>query len=404
MSVEIRVPVEDQWEELVLADARGFGFVPTEEEIARRRPIIDLERFRVAVDGGRIVGVAGSFALDVTVPGGASVPMSGVTWVSVSATHRRRGVLTRLLEACHADADERGEPVAMLFASEAGIYERFGYGMATHMREIVVDRRAAVFRPGLRPDPDAVRYVDHADALDHELKVFDRVRRMRAGEIGRADAFAAALHDGRGRPQGELSPAFHLHHRDGFAVYRIETHWGPIPAHRLDLVDLVAATPQAHLDLWNTVLGVDLVGRITARMMPIDEPLPYLLTNPRAVATTSLADGVWVNVRDVPISFAARIYGSADRLVVEADGTRWAIESAGPAATVADSAPASCRKVRTRPDLVTDHATLGALLMGGVAPTALAAGRRLEARSDEALRRADAFFVVQPAPHCSTMF
>jgi predicted acetyltransferase len=124
--------------------------------------------------------------------------------------------------------------------------------------------------------------------------------------------------------------------------------------------------------------------------------LPYLLTDPRALQTTALNDDLWVNVRDVAGCLSARRYSTADRVVIEVDGRRWLIDGSPDGAT--------CKKVRTRPDLVMGHASLGALLLGGVRPSALAAGRRLEARNSDTLRRADAFFVTSPAPHCQTHF
>ena len=146
------------------ADARGFGWIPTQQQIDERRPLIDLERFRIAADGGRIVGIVGSFAFDVTVPGGTTIPTSGVTWVAVAATHRRRGILTELMGRVHADAADRGDPVATLFASEGGIYERFGYGIASTMRFVDIDRPSARLRPDLPIDRDSVRYVEGDDA------------------------------------------------------------------------------------------------------------------------------------------------------------------------------------------------------------------------------------------------
>ena len=110
------------------------------------------------------------------------------------------------------------------------------------------------------------------------------------------------------------------------------------------------------------------------------------------VRTTDLNDCLWCNVRDVKACFGARTYGTDDDVVVEVDGARWRIGGGGVAS------------VRTRPDLVTDRAGLGALLLGGVAPTTLAAGRRLEPRSAEALRRADALFLTHPGPYSQTGF
>ena len=84
-----------------------------------------------AFDGDRIVGGAGAFTFDMSVPGGESVPAAGVTVVGVLPTHRRRGVLTALMRAQLDDCRARGEPVAYLWASEATIYGRFGYGLAS---------------------------------------------------------------------------------------------------------------------------------------------------------------------------------------------------------------------------------------------------------------------------------
>ncbi len=394
--IEYRVPTEAEWPEMMRADARGFGWAPTPELIEQRRPSVDLDRFRIAVDDGQIVAVAGAFAFDVTLPGGTTVPASGVTWVSVAATHRRRGVLTELMRRLDEQADERGEPVAALFASEGGIYRRFGYGIATSMRWVEIDRAAAVLHPGLPIDLDAVRYVEGDAARDHLAEVWERYRRTRAGEISRDTVWHDQTHQAREQPDNGLSPVFHLAHRDGYAAYRVRTNWNGRPSNRLELVEFVPVTEQAHLDLWATVLGVDLVGTIASKNLPSDEALPWLLTDVRPVGTTQLRDGMWAKVTDPAVAFGARTYGTDDRLVVEADGVRWAIEQAGD--------DVSCRRVRTRPDLVTDLPSLGALLFGGTRATALAAQRTLTARDARVLTRADAFFVVGRAPHCSTWF
>jgi predicted acetyltransferase len=358
---------------------------------------MELDRFLLAIDGGRIVGITGSYGFDVTLPGGATLPAAGVTWVSVQVTHRRQGLLRRLFEVQHRDIDERGEPIAMLTASEGTIYERFGYGIATHQRLVTLDRREATIRPELRPAPGAVRYVDHDDAIAHVIDVWDRYRLTRAGEISRTPAWQELLLHRRRRASGEQSEGFHLHHADGYASYRVtQAANDGLPAHQVEVVEFIACTPVAHLALWTTLLDLDLMGPYTTRKLALDDPLPYLLTNHRAVRTQSLLDNVWLCPRDVGVAFGARTYGTTDRLVVEADGQRWAIDGSPDGAT--------CRKVRTRPDLTTTTAGLGALLLGGVRPSVLAAGRRLEARDASALRRADAFFAADRLPFCQTGF
>ena len=131
-------------------------------------------------------------------------------------------------------------------------------------------------------------------------------------------------------------------------------------------------------------------------MLAVDDPLPYLLANGRTVSTTMMQDGVWANVRDIPVCFGARAYGTADRLVIEAGGRRYAIES--------DGTESACKVVRSPPDLVVDQASLGALLFGGVRTRTLVGAGRISARNEEVVRRADAFFVTGLAPFSQTFF
>jgi predicted acetyltransferase len=397
MPVTFRTAVESDWAAICYADGRAFGFAYPPEMVDKARTIHDVSRFELAFDGKEIVAIVGAFSLQVTVPGGGQLPMGGLTWVSTAATHRRQGLLTKLVARTLADVDRRGEPVAMLGASEGGIYERYGFGVATQVRVTAIDRRFAQIRPEFQPRPGTVRFVDGDEALNHITEVWARFHRTRVGEVDRSPAWHRFLLDHDAAPQGSYSPAMYLAHRDGYASYRIEEQWNDgRPAHNLRLVELIATTSDAHVALWHTLLGIDLVGPILSRQVPIDDPLPYLLTNPRALQTMGLNDGVWVNVRNVATCCAARTYGTDDRLVVEVDGSRWRIDGGPDGAT--------CGRVRTRADLVMDRASIGALLLGGVRPSALAAGRRLVARTTDALRRADAFFVTAPAPHCQTMF
>src|ERR1700712_2989743 len=173
MGIEIRTPGTDDAVAMFAADARSFGSWFTPEEVEAPLPTMDLGRFRIALDGAAIVGAIGSYGFDVPLPGGTTVPMGGVTWVAVAATHRRQGLLRRLVAACHEDIDARGEPVAMLTASESGIYERFGYGAAAKVWVTSIDRRRAQLRPELDVEVGSVRYVDGDDAGDHVARLWE---------------------------------------------------------------------------------------------------------------------------------------------------------------------------------------------------------------------------------------
>jgi predicted acetyltransferase len=385
--IEIRTPTAEDWPAMVRADGRAFSISYSAEDIERIRTMVDLDRFRVAFEGSAVVAVAGSYEFDMTVPGGRAIPTGGVTWVSVAVSHRRQGLLRRLMDAVHDDIDARGEPLAALTASEGGIYERFGYGIASRTRISRLDRRFVQLRPEHVPAPGTVRMVDPLQSLEEIAAVWDRYRLTRPGEISQPESWwrvhAAELGDA----------AIHVLHADGYACWTSTPHWDDgHPAHELTVVVLAAVTPAAHRALWHTVLSTDLAGPIRSRRVVLDDPLPWLLTNQRALRTTDLNDGVWCNVRDVVGCFGARTYGTDDELVVEAEGRRWKIGGGGVART------------RSRPDLVAAPSSLGALLLGGEVPTTLAAGGRVEARNAEALRRADALFVTHPGPSCQIGF
>jgi predicted acetyltransferase len=397
MPITLRTAIDSDWPMICHVDGRAFGSHFSEEDVKAVRTVHEISRFELALDGKEIVGVSAAYSMSVTVPGGGQLPMGGLTWVSTATTHRRQGVLATLMARTLADVDRRNEPVAMLTASEGAIYERYGFGVATQVRVTTVDRRLTQLRPEFRPKAGAVRFLEGDAAVAHATEVWPRFQRTRAGEMARDAAWHKLNFDMWAKPNGSYTPALYLAHRDGYAVYRIDENWNDgQPAHAMRLLELAAVTADAHAALWHTLLGVDLVGSIVSRIVPIDDPLPYLLTNPRALQTTALNDGVWVNVRDVARCFSARTYGTSDRLIVDVDGTRWAIDG-GPDGGV-------CKRVRTRADVTTELASIGALLLGGVRPSTLAAGRRLTARNAETLRRADAFFVTGPAPHCQTPF
>ncbi len=397
MGIEIRTPTHDEWPAICRADDRISGGWETEERIEERRAVHDLSRFRIAVDGDRIVGIANSYGMEVTLPGGAIVPMGGVSWVSTATTHRRQGVMRSVLEAVHDDIDGRGEPIASLYASEGSIYEHLAYGIATRRRLTTIDPRRARFRGAYRCDPGAVRYLEGDDVVPAVSRIWDRYRRAQPGEAGRSSELQRYFAMVRGREQGGRTPVFYLAHADGYAAYRLEdTGAEGHPALTLHLVELAAVTPAAHAALWQTLLATDFVTEIRSPSVPADDPLPFLLEDQRAVATAEDTDGVWVNVRDISAAFGSRTYRTDDRIVVEVDGRRWAVDG-GPSG-------GSCRPVRTKPDLVTTHAWFSSLLYGGMLPSSLVAGRRMTARGDEVLTRADLFFATNRPPFCQEFY
>src|SRR4051812_5083429 len=149
---------------------------------------LDPEHQYWALDGDVPVGTAGTYDIRMRVRGG-ELPVAGVTLVGVHPSHRRRGILTQLMRRQLDDAHERGEPVAVLWASEAAIYGRFGYGMATTSIKLEADRDRMVFRPPDEPS-GRTRLVDEDESRALVPGIYARARVDRAGMLDRtADWF-----------------------------------------------------------------------------------------------------------------------------------------------------------------------------------------------------------------------
>lgn len=396
MPIEYRTPSPEDLDAIVTFDFRNFGDTVPEGIVEEIRADLDLERFLVAFDGEHVAGVAGSYAMDLTLPGQEAVPMSGVTWVSVSAAYRRQGIARRLMAGLDELADGYGEALLGLIASEGGIYERFGYGSSTRTRVTEIERHRAALSSHWDPEPVELGIAhDHFDTL---LGLYDRYRRSRVGEVSRS----AALH--RIMALDREKSIFAALHPDGYVVYEVEPRWNNgHPAHVLTVKELVAITPEAHLALWNLILSIDLVGTIRSiRTLSLDDPLATLLIDPRAVRTVELNDGLWLKVSDPLRCFGARSYRTDDRLVLGVvEGFEELLADATPTEVVAVDAAGAAHS-DDAPDVVLTRAALGPLLMGENAST-LALARRL--RADEAtVRRADAFFGSGVAAHCLTSF
>lgn len=351
-----------------------------------------------AFRGDMLVGTALSHAGRLAVPGGAVLPMAMVTAVGVRADQTRRGVLTALMRA---QLGGLPEPVATLRASEAVIYGRFGYGVATRGRTVRIDRRKAVFRPGA-PDGGSVRLLPLAEAMEFLPALYDRVSRQRPGWAARPAAWwvsvrswyadrkdalvLAAVHSG---PDGD----------DGFAVYEVHRDGD---RKRLGLEDLVAADERGWAALWRFLLGVDLVDEVEGAYRPLDEPVEELFVDRRAVATTGVEDETWLRLADVPAALAARRFGefaTAGPVVIE---VRDALLPANAGRYVLGDGPA--RPVTEPAELVMDVDVLGQLYLGDVAPSVLAATGRVEVAKADALVAADRLFAVDGSPWCGTFF
>ncbi|MHB8466178.1 MAG: GNAT family N-acetyltransferase [Acidimicrobiales bacterium] len=401
--VEVRLITEDEIPAYLEAERAGFHRNLRGGEADYYRAQIDPTRTYAAFDDGRVVGTARSFPTELTLPGAVTVGVAGVTNVTVTATHRRRGLLTEMMRQQLDELAGRGEPLAILIASEAPIYGRFGYGPATEHAWMSVDVPQVRFTTA--PTAGSVWRCTPTELFKEGPAVYDRFRLGQSGAIERPEWWwerrFVNLPPDFDPPKGER---FNVLHRDvegeadGFACYRIRGDWDyRVSNSVLEVDDLVAATDDAYIALWRHCTEVDWIKRVDAYNRPPVEPLPWMLADPRAAVQKARADLVWVRLVDVIVALAARRYRVADRIVIE-------VPEAGTLALDGGPDGASCAGTKAAADVSVPLADLGAAFLGGTPLwPALVAGRVVEHRRG-AVAAFDLMFGSDAPPWCNTWF
>lgn len=384
-SIEIRSATDADWPAISLLDATSFGRFGHPESLTAWRSLMSADSTVLACDGDDVVGMAHYLDMQVTVPGGAALPMAGITIVAVAPTHRRRGILRAMYTELHDHIADAGYPIAGLTASDGGIYGRFGYGPATIEVDFTVDRRFARLR-GDAPDPGGVRMVKPADHRDDLAAIYERWRQQTPGGLVRPQALWDELLADREWARRGGTELFAFLHPDGYALYRV---FGDDPMF-VRVAEFTAVTTDSHVALSRALLGLDLMETVVFGTHPAD-PLPYLLTDHRLARITHYEDDLWLRIMDIPTALEARSYQAELSTVLEvsdefrSDGGRFALE-------IRDGR-ARCTPTDAPADVQMDLDVLGSLYFGAHKASSFAAANRLHSKDSALTRRIDAAFV-----------
>ncbi|MFI7136371.1 GNAT family N-acetyltransferase [Streptomyces massasporeus] len=386
LSPDLRVLRKDDWDKWYNTLLRSFGGVPeSAEERELWNSLTEFDRSLGAWDGDECVGTAGAFSFRLTVPGGASLPVAGVTMVSVAATHRRRGLLTSMMRRQLDDVRAWGEPLAVLTASEPAIYGRFGYGNATLSLTAEIDTTRVGLSVPDGTDDVRVRYAVPADVLDVCEAVYARLVPVRPGMLARQPGWERlGVLDPAGEREGASPLQCVLAERDGetvgYARYRVKPEWEPSGSNGTVIVEeLAGLDPTADAALWRFLFGIDLTSKVTVRSRPVDDAWQYLVTDPRR-CHPRVRDSLYVRPVEVGAALAARTYQTPVDVVFEVEDAfcpwnagRWRLSG--------DAKGASCERTADAADVALSVRELGAAYLGGVSLAALgAAGRVRELR------------------------
>ncbi|GAA1059226.1 GNAT family N-acetyltransferase [Agromyces bracchium] len=436
------------------ADHRGFHHArPREVTREYERRVMGERRLHGVFDPGVPdpdvpVATVSSWPTGLSVPGGRSVDGWAVSSVTVSPTHRRRGIARAMMEAELRAAEHAGAAVAMLTVTEATIYGRYGYAPAARAATIEIDRRRAKWNGPSAPG--RVHFVEPAALRDAAAAISRRAVARTPGEI---DRWAGILDRMLGLvdPESDASRALRAIRYDdehgqpqGFAAFRVtrepnEPGWAEFDV-------FAAATDDAERALWRVLVEQDFVTGVRGRLRSVDEPIEWLLEDPRAVRVVDVTDHLWVRIVDAAAALGARRYGAAGELVLDIDdplgyaaGRYTLLASADGRAVVhvprsdgstdaasatASNSTAAPKRERSRAraagsegsgsraaaraaeprSLKLDVRDLASIYLGGVRPSVLARAGRITASSNGALELADRMFASTRAPHLSIWF
>jgi predicted acetyltransferase len=398
MDVEIRPIAGDERADWLRAAETSFSAVLKDDELEASLPVIEPDRSFGAFEGDRIVGTAAGCSFRTAVPGGARIPTAGVTAVGVHPTHRRRGINTALMGTILDQAAERREPFALLLASEAAIYGRFGYGLTSLLGEFEAESARMEFVKG-SPTGGRIDLVSKEEAMPIVDLVYDAS--IGPGGVERdarwRDYCFATVGEDKDKPW------FYAIHRseagepDAYAVYTMKHDWTrSIPSGTITVSECVASTTAGYAGIWRYLFDVDLVAKVDAWNRPVDEPLFYLLREPRRLHF-SVNDGLWLRVIDVVAALEARRYRTDGRIVFElTDAFR--PESAGRYELTVDEGAGRCVRTDDPADLFGAINVLGATYLGGATYHQLALAGQVEERTTGAVAKADTMFASVPAP------
>jgi predicted acetyltransferase len=410
---DVRTATEADWDTLWTLDEHAFSFRASQEIREAERATFELDRTLLACDGDQPVGVAAAYSLTMTLPGGPR-PVAGVTWVSVLPTHRRRGVLTTLMRTQLHGVHEQGrEAVAALWASEAAIYGRFGYGLASEHLTLSIPRDPAALLPSARAAADAaglrLRYVDAAESLDLVEPVYDAMAAGRPGVPARPEAWRRRMvFDPESERRG-ATPLRCVVAEDaeaavrGYARFATASEWDEAgPKGTVRVREVEARDPAAYASLWRFLLDLDLTRTVEVRNRPLDDPLLHLLADARA-ARPALRDGLFVRLVDVERALSERAYGAPVDVVLEVadplcpwNAGRWRLAG--------DTGGGRCTRTDADADLVLSATELGAAHLGGTTLAALARAGRVREVRPGALAEASRAWRADVAPWCPFVF
>ncbi len=413
MTIELRPVTENNFVEWRKAVRHGFGQHVHPDDITRlKNDRAELDRLIAAVDmkSERIIATGGADSYSLTVPGGATLPMAGVAYMTTSVTHRRQGAFSEMMSRIHNEARERGDVVSGLWASQSHLYGRFDYGLSVNSYDWEIDPAFGAFSHSpISEEHESdthIYFVDAEEAAATLPGIYDRMRAQTPGAVDRTSGrWRYELFDEE-RVRGGASALFfavceEVGEQTGYVAYRMR-RMGDSDMGTLEVSEQVSVTDTAHASMWRFLLNFDLVGKVIATNRPSDDPLWWMLSDPRRLLRKS-HDALWVRLLDIEKALEARAYNADGKLrlglVSESQP-----EVSGTYVLEVSDGEGAVKKTTDKPDVVMAPADLSVIYLGASAPGPLVEAGRIDPITTGSLAKLHSMFSTYSAPWCAHYF
>ena len=337
---------------------------------------------------------------------GERIHVAGVTSVGTLPHKRRRGHLTRAMTTAFGNYRDAQQPIAILHASQAAIYQRYGYAIIAPVQDYRVDPREINFLGA--PQPRGTVRLTDASELDILKSLYRAYADPRTGLLHRGDAlWEGGVLDAHDKQAGPVYVAIYEEDGEpqGYALYLTRPGDGAGLAdrnHVVTLRELHALTPSAYVALWQHVAAHDLADTLIRKSAPIDDPLFHMLLEPRRLHAT-VHDNILLRIVDVAPALSTRPYAESGSVTFELidDRCEW---NRGAWTLDADGQRGELTRSTAAPDFTLDARALSALASGARSATDLYRQGGLDTSQPESLRTWDRLFQTAYQPHCPDLF
>ena len=336
---------------------------------------------------------------------GYAVALAGVSTVGTQPEYRRQGLLRRIQTQAFADMRDRGQSVAALWASQAAIYQRYGYAMTTVLRSYHVDTTDIGFHDGVWGS-GCVERLSVNDAFDVIKSIYIRFVENRTCYLHRSKALwlQNAMEEIEG--QGPIHAGVHYDEEgkaDGYIIYTLRANKVDHATRGQEIIirDMAWLSMDGYRAMWEWLKRHDLVGRVSYQTAAADDPAVDLFAEPRLLHGVD-HEGIWLRVVDATGALGDRAYSSEGEITIGLTDdplTPWnnrsiRLEASPEGAHVTSSQSA---------DLQTSAKALASLYSGFRTARQLRAWGLIEGE-DHVIDTADRLFASSHAPPCPDHF